>query len=80
MAAGQSPQQLSKTSAGSDYDASLLGRTALKRKKEKKKATTSTSYFKNILNAKEHKQNEESASTNKQNSQLASKWQYQIHT
>ena len=38
------------------------------------------SHLKNIPNAKEHQQNEESASTNEQNSQLASKWQYQIHT
>ena len=44
------------------------------------KGTTSTSHSKNIPTAKEHQQNEESASTNGQNSQLASKWQYQIHT
>ena len=42
--------------------------------------TTSTSHSKSTLNAKEHQQNEESSSTNGQNSQLASKWQYQIHT
>ena len=41
---------------------------------------TSTSHSKNTLNAKEHQKNEESSSTNGQNSQLASKWQYQIHT
>ena len=36
--------------------------------------------FQNIPNAKEHEQNEGSVSTNGQNSQPASKWQYQIHT
>ena len=41
---------------------------------------TSTSHSKNILNAKEHQQKEESASTTGPNSQLASKWQYQNHT
>ena len=39
-----------------------------------------TSHCKNIPNAKDHQQKEEYASTNGQNSQLASKWQYQIHT
>ena len=34
----------------------------------------------NIPNGKEHQHNEEIASTNGQNSQLASKWQDQIHT
>ena len=32
------------------------------------------------LNAKEHQHNEESTANNGQNSQLALKWQYQIHT
>ena len=34
----------------------------------------------NIPNGKEHQHSEETSSTNGQNSQLASKWQYQIHT
>ena len=46
----------------------------------RRKGTSSTSHSKNIPNGKEHQQNEESASTNGQNSQLASKWQDQIHT
>ncbi|KAL0630114.1 LINE-1 retrotransposable element ORF1 protein [Plecturocebus cupreus] len=41
---------------------------------------TSTSHSKNIPNGKEHQHNEETASTNGQNSQLASKRQDQIHT
>ena len=43
------------------------------------KGTTSTSHSKITLNAKQHQHNEESTTTNRQN-QLASKWQYQIHT
>ena len=42
--------------------------------------TTSTSHSKNIPNGKEHRYNEETSSTNRQNSQLVSKWQDQIHT
>ena len=42
--------------------------------------TTSTSHSKITLNAKEDQHNEESTSTNGRKSQLASKWQYQIHT
>ena len=36
--------------------------------------------FQNVPNGKEYQHNEENVSTNGQNSQLASKWQYQIHT
>ena len=42
--------------------------------------TTSISHPKNLPKGKEYLLNEESISTNGQNSQLASKWQYQIHT
>ena len=42
--------------------------------------TTSTSHCKSLPNGKDHQHNEETASTNGQNNQLASKWQDHIHT
>ena len=52
------------------------------RKKEPVPAIPKTHQMLKSINKmkNQHQQNEKSASTNEQNSQLASKWQYQIHT
>ena len=48
--------------------------------KHGKKQSVPATFYKNVPNGKKHRHNGETASTNGQNSQLASKWQDQIHT